>query len=140
MKTWPVVGIHCTEFRGRLLRFNTSEVWFDILPCYGYGDREIPIWYLIRAPFVTSSDPDQHIDYGLSADEARANLVKYRALGGEINPGTFNQLRAWGYDTLVDNEGICALYPSRVVILGQRAKYCNGDIVIPNRYRRLVCK
>jgi len=98
-------------------KFTTDEVWFDVAPITGYGDREVEVEYNWSRPFVTTTDLDFYgIDLDISKEEISNNRKIYEKLGGESNPKTFDWLRENGYDILIDSEGLCALYPERVII------------------------
>jgi hypothetical protein len=120
------VWIHSTDAKN-FDKFNTSEVWFEYDALGGYGDREIAIHYEIKKPFVTSSDEFIHQDFHITAEEARKNKELYHSWGGEANPESFEKMRKLGYETLIDDEGFCALYPNKVTIIAHRAKWKNGD-------------
>jgi len=114
------VWFHSTDYPGRIDKFNTSEVWFECCPMPGYGDRTLGIHYVMKKPFVALQwDFEKAEDWGVSKEQSLANIKLYEELGGEINPGTFEELRKLGYDSIVNDEGYAALYPERVTVVEQ---------------------
>jgi hypothetical protein len=113
------IWYHSTDAEGRIGRFTQSEVWFESQPMPGYGERDIPLIYPIRKPFVTTHDEYRQEDYGATPEEAERNRDEYRRWGGEGDPRSFQNMRDLGYDTLIDDEGFAGLYPERAMILAQ---------------------
>ena len=113
------IWYHSTEFDGDIDKFNSTEVWFESQGMPGYGERDVAILYDIQKPFVTTPDEDLQNDYGVTPEEAEQNAKLYAEWGGESNPESFQHMRDLGYDTLIDSEGHCALYPDKVKVVGQ---------------------